>query len=53
MKEIKKDRRILRTQNALKTNLLMLMKEQPIQIKTTGLAGGLHCGYKPLLPAFL
>ena len=31
MKEIKKDRRILRTQNALKTNLLMLMKEQPIQ----------------------
>lgn len=31
MKEIKTDRRVRRTQNALKTNLLMLMKEQPIQ----------------------
>ncbi len=31
MKEIKTDRRVRRTQNALKTNLLLLMKEQPIQ----------------------
>lgn len=30
MKEIKTDRRVRRTQNALKTNLLLLMKEQPI-----------------------
>lgn len=31
MKEAKTDRRVRRTQNALKSNLLMLMKEQPIQ----------------------
>ena len=31
MKKMKTDRRVRRTQNALKTNLLLLMKEQPIQ----------------------
>lgn len=31
MKNVKQDRRVLRTKNALKKNLLFLLKEQPIQ----------------------